>query len=125
MKPQAALVGTNRVVELDPPSPVGPNIALIVFPGDAKDHNPIRLGHPFQNLSLLVLRMILQKGNNRLSDFLNGLMKFGFVGVAFAKPLHEALRVTTQQVVNIGGSGLSRCHWKVIFGKSSTVSRPH
>jgi len=44
---QAALVGSDRIVELHPPGAVGTDIALVVFPADAEYHHPVGFGHAF------------------------------------------------------------------------------
>ena len=51
----------------------------------------IRFGHPLQNLRLFVLRVLLNKGDQRLGGFPHGLMKLGLAGIPLDQPLHEVL----------------------------------
>ena len=58
MEAEAAFVGPNRAVELDPVSPVSAHITFVVCPGDAEVYNALRLSHPLQNLVLVVMWLI-------------------------------------------------------------------
>ena len=58
MEAEAAFVGPNRAVELDPVSPVSTHITLVVRPGDAEVYNAFRLSHPLENLVLMVMRLV-------------------------------------------------------------------
>ena len=64
-----------------------------VLPCHAKYDNPIGFGHPFENLILAVLRVLVAKRNDPLRDFLNGLVEFALSRIAAVQALHELFDV--------------------------------
>jgi len=89
MKTHPSLVRTDRVVELHTPGAVHPKIPLIILPSNAEDDDPIRLGHAFENLGLSVFGMLKRKRNDRVSHFLNSLVKLGLPRITLDQPVHE------------------------------------
>ena len=77
------------MIELDTPCSVGANIAFVGLPTHAKDDDPIRLGHSFQNLCFAIVFMIEVPGQHGRSHFLNRLVKLTLVWVAMLQTLHE------------------------------------
>ena len=65
MEPQAAFVGPDGAVHLDPIPPVDLDVALVVDPVDAEEDGPLRLGHPLQDPLLAVLGVPLEQRRNR------------------------------------------------------------
>ena len=104
MKAQAAFVRADRVVELHAERAVHLYIAAIVDPRDAKHDDAIRLGEPFEDARLLILRMIAHERHQRVDDFANGLMKLGLVRILRDETRHERIDVRG------GLSGIGRGH---------------
>jgi len=60
---QAALVGTDRAVHLDPIAAVDVDLTGVVLPGDAKDDHALGLDQTLQDFGVTVLRVQVE---NRL-----------------------------------------------------------
>jgi len=90
MKPHSAFVRPDRVVELHSPRPIRSNVACVVFPSDAKDDDSVRLRHPFEYLSILLLAMLQHERHDGFDELSHRLMKLQFAWVPSLKPVHEA-----------------------------------
>ena len=85
---EAALVGADRVVELDAPGAVDPDVAGVVLPGDAEDDDPVGFGHALEDLGVAVFGLSVDEGDERLGDLLDGLVELrSRRGCASARPL--------------------------------------
>ena len=56
---QSALVGADRIVELDARASVHSHVVLVIGPTDAEDDHAIRLGHPVEDVGVLVGLFVL------------------------------------------------------------------
>ena len=78
----AALVRADGIVKLHTVGLVYLNLPLIVHPGYPEFHDPIRLGHPFQQSFPTVFFFILFNGRPEgFQHFLHSLVKFRLIGV--------------------------------------------
>ena len=107
MEAHPALVRADRVVELDPPGPIGPNLAAVVLPGDAEDDRTIGLGHPFEDLRVAVPAVVERERDERLGDLADRLVEFGFARVSPFEPVHEALDLLVCRCVHVPVLSLS------------------
>ena len=90
---QAALVGADGVVELHPPGPVGPDLAVVVFPGHPEDHDAVRLGHALEDLRVAVFGVLGDVGDDAGGHLTDRLVKLLFVGVPLLQAFHEGVDV--------------------------------
>ena len=70
---QTALVGADSAVELDAVAQVGLNLTLVVNPSNPESEDAVGLDHPFDDLCLLELRMLVVNLLDGLENFLNSL----------------------------------------------------
>ncbi len=101
MEPQSALVRADRVVELHPPRSVGPDLAAVVLPGDPEDDDPIRLGHPFEDLRVAILLVIERERDQRLGHLAHRLLEFGLARVPPFESVHEPLDLLVCRCVHV------------------------
>ena len=101
----AALVGTDGVVELHAPGPVGPYAPFVILPRYPEDDDPIRLRHPFQDTGFPVFRVLGDVGQHRFSHLPRCLMELGFVRISANEPGHELFQIGLELTQH--GSALS------------------
>jgi hypothetical protein len=89
VKPDAALVGSDRVRHLHPPPPVHPDLAGIVLPDDAKGDHTVRLGQPFQHLGAGIAGISLFYGDDVRRHLADRLQENVLAGVAGLGMRHE------------------------------------
>ena len=111
MEAQAALVGADSAVELHTPAPVDMGLALVVAPGNAEFHHPVRCGHPLQNGVLLILGMLGDDRLQRSQDFLHGLDELGHRAVVFL----DGFQYTFHISVHVFHSISIRLRWACAF----------
>ena len=79
---QAALVRSDRGVELDAVTAVDLHLALIVRPSDTELHHALRLDEALEHSRLLILRVLLDYGLKAFEDLANGLQEFRLIAIA-------------------------------------------
>ena len=89
METQPALVRPDGAVHLHAAAAVDLHLAVAVGPRHAEHDDPFRLGHPLQNLGLLVLRVFFDERPNRLGHFRHRLMEFRFGGIPLLQRRQE------------------------------------
>ena len=99
MKAHSALVGANRVVELYSPGAVRAGVTGVVFPANAKNDDPVRFGHTFEDLRFFVNVMIKHVGHDGLDNFLYGLVELILVRISANEASHK--------VIDFGFDGVS------------------
>ena len=82
MEAKAALVRPNGGVELDAVAAVDVELALVVIPGDTELNETLRLDERVYDAALFIAGIGLDQRLKAFEDFLNGLEKFGLVGIA-------------------------------------------
>src|SRR5690606_1633144 len=93
VKPDAAFIGTDGIVTLDPPATLDTDAVGVIFPAHTKGNHTIRLGHTAQDLRGMILFLIIDKFVNILGDFLHRLNKFGLTGIASSHAFHECSEI--------------------------------
>jgi len=93
MEADAALVGADGIVVLHPPAALHADIALVVFPADAKAHHPVRFGDAAQDLILVIERLVPDEVENIVRDFMHGLDEFRLARIAAFDALDETFQV--------------------------------
>ncbi len=93
MKANAALVGPQCRIELDPKAAVDLNLALIVDPGHAEDDLSFRLADALDQRILQVARVLCDHPSKALQDFPYGLMELYFACVAPQDLLKDRLKL--------------------------------
>jgi hypothetical protein len=88
-----ALVGPDRAVHLDPEASVHLHFAAIVHPRNAEHEDALRLRDPLEELRRAVFGMAVENGNQRLEDFLRGLVELGLGRVLRADFVHHVVDV--------------------------------
>ena len=89
----AALVGSDRVIVLHPPSALHADITLVVLPTDADTDDSVRLGDAPEDLVLVVFLLVLDVAEDVLSHFLDGLNELRLTGIALLDARDELLEV--------------------------------
>jgi hypothetical protein len=87
----AALVRTDGVVELHTPGTIGADVALVVLPRHAKDHDAIGLCHALQDALSQIIRIAQDRRHDGFDDLSNRLVKDRLAWIAFLEALHEVL----------------------------------
>jgi hypothetical protein len=82
VKANAALVGADRVVVLDPVATVDPVVPVVVFPAHAKDDDAVGFGDTAQDLRLVVLLLVLDVVEDVVGDLGDRLMELVLSRVA-------------------------------------------
>ena len=82
MEAQAALVGTERGVELDTEAAVDLDVAVVVNPRNAEDQLAFRFAQTLDETVVGVVRVFVQDNFEGVEYFCNGLVKFGLASVA-------------------------------------------
>ena len=82
MEAEAALVRSDRVVELEAEAAVDLNLAGVVLPGDAEGELALRLHEALEDAVRLELRVAVQGGRQGGQHFVNGLEELRLVRVA-------------------------------------------
>ena len=85
METKAALVGSNRAVELHSVTLVHLHLALIIYPGNTEHYYSFRLYKPFKKSRFFVLWMLFHYGFKRSEDLCCRLMKLRFARIVFLK----------------------------------------
>ena len=85
------LVRPDRVVELDSPRAIRADVPATVLPRDAENDDPVRLGHPLEDLVVAVARVVATEGNDPVRDLPHGLMELALAGIPAAQAPHELL----------------------------------
>ena len=93
MKSQAALVRSDRVIELHPVAALVADIALVIGPRNPEHNHPIGLGHPLENLHLEVDWFIRDIRKDGSGYFGNRLMELGFTRITLLYPIHESFEI--------------------------------
>ena len=93
LEAQAALVRSDRAVELAAIADVGVICAIVVHPDHAEGKHTLRLDNAAQQISLLILGMLINHRGKRGEHFLNGLNKFGLIAVLLANGFDDALNI--------------------------------
>jgi hypothetical protein len=88
---KAALVGAESAAELEPEATVDLNLAAVVEPGNAEHNLAFWLDEAFEDFSLDVFRMAVKNRAEAIEDLLDGLEKFGLVGVTLGNLFIYAL----------------------------------
>ncbi len=81
MEPQPALVGSDGIVELDPPGAVDPDVAFVVLPAHSKDHHPVGFSHALQDAGVLVGGVVDDLGHQGFDHFKDGLVKLSLAWI--------------------------------------------
>ena len=82
-KTQAPFVRADGLVELYTPTTVDLNLAVVIFPCDAKFDAAIWLCEPFQDRIFAHIGLIKIPVCYRTKNFADGLMKLWLIGVGF------------------------------------------
>ena len=93
MEAQAALVWTKCAGHLHTEATVDLNLALVVHPRHTKRDDAIRLDHTFKDFVLLVLRMLLQQGNNRCQNLGDRVLKMRLIGIALRYQIENIIYI--------------------------------
>ena len=93
VEPHAALVGTERAVELDPKGAVDLDLAAVVLPGHAEDDLTLRLADALDDLLLRQLRILDQDRTECVQHLAYRLMKLGLAGIAAQHILKNRLQL--------------------------------
>ena len=93
VKAQAALVGSNRRVELNAVTTVDLNLARIVDPGNAEHNDALGLDETLENGGLLVLGMSIESGLQGAQNLSSSLDEFGLLRVTSLEVLEDRLGV--------------------------------
>ena len=80
MEAETALVGTDRTIHLDPEATIYVDLTGVIDPGDTEHDYPFGFNHPFQDLGLANLQVVVEDRIDRLDDFVDRLVEFGFTG---------------------------------------------
>src|SRR5690606_40877395 len=91
VEPHASLVGTQRGVELDPETPVDPDLAGVVDPRYSEDDLSLRLTDPLDDPVLQVLGVPHRDQVERLQHFVHRLVELRLARVAAKDPAVESL----------------------------------
>jgi hypothetical protein len=109
VEPQAALVGPDRAVHLDPIAAVDLIGAAIVLPGHTEHHHALGLDESLEDLGAAVLGPALEDQIQRFDDFLHRLMELGLARVLGLHLRHQiAHEVRAFHVGNGHTSSFSR-----------------
>ena len=100
VKADAALVGADGIVVLDPPAALDADVALVVLPAHAERDDAVGLGDAAQDLLAVIGFLLLDEVEDVLGDFLDRLAEFGLARVAALDPLDEGREVDV----------IGRCH---------------
>ena len=98
METQAALVGADGAVELHTPAPVDMGLPLVVAPGHAEFHHPVRRGHPLQDGILFIFGVLGDDRFQRGQDFLHGLDELGHRAVVFLDGLQDTFHISVHDI---------------------------
>ena len=83
MKTQAALVGSDGAVHLNPETPVDMDLSLVVHPRYPEHYDAFRLDNSFQHRCPAVFRIAVQDRFYRLKHLFNRLVEFLLSGILF------------------------------------------
>ena len=83
MEAQAAFVGADGAVHLDPEPAVDSHLALVIFPRHPEHNRTLRLADALQDARGQVMGIGFKKRPQAAQDFFHGLVEFRLVGVAF------------------------------------------
>ena len=82
MEPEAALVGADGGIELNPVAVVHLNLTLVVHPGHPEHHSSLRGGQTLQqSVPAVGLFVLLDDGAQGFQHLVNCLIKFGLIRV--------------------------------------------
>ena len=94
VEPEAALVGADGGVELDPVAVVHMDLAAVVNPGHPEKNGPLRGGEPLQNgVPTVQVLVPVDHRTQGFQHFRNGLQKFGLAGVLLGHPLQNFINI--------------------------------
>jgi hypothetical protein len=108
VKTEAALVGTQCAVELDPEAAVDMNIAFIILPGYPEDDLTLRLADPLDDLALQILGVLGHDRPEGLQHLLDRLVELHFAGVALQYVLVDAFKFFVQLCHVLPPDGMER-----------------
>ncbi len=103
MEADAALVRADGAVALHTEAAVHLNFSTVVHPGDAEDDDALRLDDALQDFLVHELGVGGDIRCHALHDFADGLVEFGFSGVAGDDLPHETFDVIAGKVVHKRG----------------------
>jgi len=72
---------------------------LIVLPGDTKYYDAVGLGHPLQDLVLLILRIFEEERHEALHDLFDRLVKLGLARIPANQSRHEPADLGSDLIV--------------------------
>ncbi len=101
MEAQAAFIRADRAVALHAEAAVDVHFSAVVHPGDAENHNALRLHNAFQDFEVHQLRIFGNIGGDAFHHLTYGLVEFVFTGVAGNDFAHETLDVIAGKIVHI------------------------
>ena len=106
METQAALVGTQRGIELNAEAAVHMQATLVVSPRHAELDLALRLNDTIDDGQVGVLGMTLDEGSDRQENLIDCLMKFGLCGVTALDRFEDGCqrRVKTRCIKGAHGS---------------------
>ena len=93
MQTDAALVGADGGIELDPVAPVDLGNAVVVGPGDPEEDGALGLHDAVDDLVLHNVGAALHDGLQRGEDFFHSLQKFLFTGIPGSQTFVYALEI--------------------------------
>ena len=97
MQPQAALVGADGGIVLDPIAPVHLHLALVIHPGHPEGDHALRLDNALKNAPVDEVGTAVRHRRKGLQHFAHCLQEFGFIGVTL---LHTAVEITEVFIFN-------------------------
>ena len=107
---QAAFVGADGAVKLDPISGVDVGIALVVHPGHPEKDGPLRAGQTLQKGVLAIFCLVLFNDHPQgFQDLGNGLLEFGLIRILGFHPRQGFIYITHEQL-----SSLERFSWDIV-----------
>ena len=89
MEAEAALIRSDRVIELHAKRAVDLHVPGIVHPGHTENDDAVRFGQPFENARLLIGRSFQDERHERVGYFPDRLVEFRLAGIAGFEPRHE------------------------------------
>ena len=97
MKAQSAFIGTDGAVELHPETAIHPDIPGIVHPRHPEHELPLRLDEALHDPRRNIFGMFFQHIHQRIQYFLDRLVKFRLVRIAFDNPPIQFLTVLSRR----------------------------
>ena len=96
VEPQAALVGPERGVELDPEAPVDVHLSGVVHPRHPEDDLPLRLAQPLDDRRVGVLGVLRDHRAEAVQHLVDGLVELGLARVAAQHLVVDGVQLLVQ-----------------------------